>query len=1144
MEAKRCLTAMTALSAVAATIFASPIEEVVALDEAADAAVIAIRSSEELAAKQREWRAAWLDAMGGLPSEQTPLNASVTGAVECDGFRMENIVFESLPGVFVTAHLALPTQSAFQPPHPLVLMPLGHSDIGLLNPRYTALFAMAARAGFAVLSWDPLSQGERRQSPDPRFDTECAIEHARLGARSWLVGWNFARFRVWDAMRVIDYAQSRPDLDCSCLGIMGTSGGGTMSTYMQALDSRIKVAFPNCYVSSLRDVVRERGCHDSEQFFWNMLPASLNHAAMLAMGQPRVALAMGSRWQDYFPHVGAESTFAVLTNLAANLGLPGPFWHFSCDGPHGLPPSTRAAQTDWMRHCILGAEAPKSLATYRALDADGTDENDPANRAPLPFSEDEFFCTPTHQVRDLSGFRSLYTIVADEADRLAAERARHPKTREELREIARRRAAIRPLADLPNELQPTFDHSFDWWYLEGPYGKSRENEAAILSILGRSVVGRDAENILIHAAAVSRANGGAPVPLRASGADCIAAAHAYAAEPQLFSFIDFNSLPPSWTAAVKDPDPTRDSYATAVWGALQDYDWPDLIIDAPVDPAATTSANATGIIYENDFAQRRSTRAIFGSTSANYPATAIVSNTVQSGVYPQPSNGANGDNIVPALVGENESPQPVGIDGWRRLRATQSLVLGDVKMKKYGDNSSLRFEYGNNRNGVAQPIGNKIGNGTLRMVLDMRLPTQFGDESPMDTTERIGVALGNDTLYDGVGNACLAGRFLSVGVRLSGTTAGVPRYLDSNGDERTGSTTLKMSSWYRAEIMVHLDASPRTFDYVLYEQQTGNTSSSPSMTAANGPQVFSVSGVGGMNGVQEISTLSLWATQSYAHFDSIRIWHTPTGASQESLIYQNSFSKRVVWTKASVLTDTAHNDVAAQDGWCTQRIGYQNAVAFDEENPSLMFCGDELTTGYAGQPLGMTIRTGKVTIQADIRPPRGWVDETGSAWLRLGGDGHLVRESGTSFLGKTAAGFGFNCDSNDAEYGGLFTNCVIVAYRGNGSGGGQVVRAPVAVEKSHWHRFVAKVRVEDGLYDVNVYDMGETHPTLATATPAVPVASFTDLPFRTAKESLGGISSVSASVVSTRSNFCDSASPVLFDNIRITRKESFVIIIR
>lgn len=558
------------------------LDEVRRADEACDAAVAAIASPEELAAKQAEWRSAWLGAMGGLPEERTPLNARVTGVVECDGFRMENVVFESMPGVFVTAHLALPSDPSVRPPFPLVLMPLGHSDNGILNPRYAAHFAMAARAGLSVLSWDPHSQGERRQSPDPRFDANCAVDHSRLGARCWLVGWNFARFRIWDAMRAIDYAESRPDLDSSRLGIMGTSGGGTMSAFLQALDPRVKVTFPNCYVSSMREVVRERGCHDSEQFFFDQFRHGLNHASLLALGQPRVALAVGSRWKDYFPHAGAESTFAVLTNLAARLGLPGPFWHFSCDGPHGLPPSTRAAQTDWMRHRFLGAEAPKPPEAYRALDADGTDENDPAGRSPYPFPKDSSFCTPTHQVRDLPGFHSLYGIIADEARRLAAERARHPKSREELREIVRRRAGIHPLAELPAEPQKPFDHpNFNWWYLTGAYGMRRENEAAILATLGRSVVGRDAENILVRAAAESRACGGAPVPLEAEGWDCIAAAHAYAAEPQLFSSVAFTDPPPSWTDLLLDPTPGRESYAVAVWGALIDYDWHELVKKAP-----------------------------------------------------------------------------------------------------------------------------------------------------------------------------------------------------------------------------------------------------------------------------------------------------------------------------------------------------------------------------------------------------------------------------------------------------------------------------------------------------------------------------------------------------------------------------------
>jgi cephalosporin-C deacetylase-like acetyl esterase len=551
------------------------LEEVAACDVAADASVTSIRTVDELKAKQSAWRAWWLDALGGMPA-RTPLNARVAETIQCDGFRLENIIFESQPGVYVTAHLALPIKRRGNAAFPVVLMPLGHSDTGILNPRYAVHLAMAARAGFAAFAWDPISQGERRQTCDKKYDytDNCSTEHARLGARSWLVGWNFARFRIWDAVRAIDYVESRPDLDCSRLGIMGTSGGGTMSAYMQAFDPRIKVAFPNCYISSLREVIGARGCHDAEQFFWNMLPNGFNHAALLAMGQPRVALATGSRWKDYFPQEGAVSTFAVFTNTTAHLGFAGPYWHFHCDGPHGLPPPTRAAQVDWMRHCILGASAPQPLADYQALGGVGND--DPANSSPLPFPKEASFCTPTHQVRDLPGFRSVYALIADEAARLAKERT--PRTREELREIVRRRAGMRPLTELPATEQKPFDHpKFGWWYLPGVFGSRRENEAAILATMGRSVVGRDAENIIIRAAAQMRANGGKPVPLEAKGWDCIAAAHAYAAEPQLFSSVKLLEPPPSWTEMVRNPDPARDSYAVAVWGALKDYDWPELL---------------------------------------------------------------------------------------------------------------------------------------------------------------------------------------------------------------------------------------------------------------------------------------------------------------------------------------------------------------------------------------------------------------------------------------------------------------------------------------------------------------------------------------------------------------------------------------
>ena len=104
-----------------------------------------------------------------------------------------------------------------------------------------------------------------------------------------------------------------------------------------------------------------------------------------------------------------------------------------------------------------------------------------------------------------------------------------------------------------------------------------ENRAAILSTLGRSCVGEQAEAIICRSAAEFKAAGGKPIVLRATGWDCIAAAHAYAAEPQLFSGIEFTARPPSWTEMVTHPDTKDDSFAIGVWGALLDCDWVDLV---------------------------------------------------------------------------------------------------------------------------------------------------------------------------------------------------------------------------------------------------------------------------------------------------------------------------------------------------------------------------------------------------------------------------------------------------------------------------------------------------------------------------------------------------------------------------------------
>src|ERR1700694_866112 len=79
-----------------------------AQDEARRERFAAVRSEEDLITLQGELRLKVLELIGGLPAERTPLNARVVSTIAGDGYRIEKIVFESVPGFHVTAPLYVP----------------------------------------------------------------------------------------------------------------------------------------------------------------------------------------------------------------------------------------------------------------------------------------------------------------------------------------------------------------------------------------------------------------------------------------------------------------------------------------------------------------------------------------------------------------------------------------------------------------------------------------------------------------------------------------------------------------------------------------------------------------------------------------------------------------------------------------------------------------------------------------------------------------------------------------------------------------------------------------------------------------------------------------------------------------------------
>lgn len=96
-------------------------------------------------------------------AERTPLNPKIVGTLKGEGYRVENVLFESRPEFHVTANLYLPTTPG---PWPGMIVPCGHSHDGKVAGGYQRICILLARHGMAALCYDPLGQGERYQMID------------------------------------------------------------------------------------------------------------------------------------------------------------------------------------------------------------------------------------------------------------------------------------------------------------------------------------------------------------------------------------------------------------------------------------------------------------------------------------------------------------------------------------------------------------------------------------------------------------------------------------------------------------------------------------------------------------------------------------------------------------------------------------------------------------------------------------------------------------------------------------------------------------------------------------------------------------------------------------------------------------------
>jgi len=190
-------------------------------------------------------------SLGSFPEPPKRVNLRVTGKLDGDGYRIENVIYETRPGLWVTANLYIPTTPTNSMPGIL----LCHSHHQPKEQGELQDMGMTwARAGCLVLVPDHLGHGERRQHPfrsAADFDGEFRVNRQDYyfrydtGMQLHLVGESLIGWMVWDLMRGVDVLLSREGVDAKKIVLLGAvAGGGDPCAVAAALDQRIAAAVP------------------------------------------------------------------------------------------------------------------------------------------------------------------------------------------------------------------------------------------------------------------------------------------------------------------------------------------------------------------------------------------------------------------------------------------------------------------------------------------------------------------------------------------------------------------------------------------------------------------------------------------------------------------------------------------------------------------------------------------------------------------------------------------------------------------------------------------------------------------------------------------------------------------------------------
>lgn len=312
-----------------------------------------IQTAEDWKAKAPVYRQQLAEMLGLHPMpERTPLMATKTGGFSGDGYRVENMHYQAVPGLYVTANLYLPEK--IEKPAPAILYVCGHANVvkdGVSYGNKTGYHHHGiwfARHGYVCLIIDTVQLGEIRGE-----------HHGTYSKGRW---WWFSRgytpagLEAWAGMRALDYLETRPEVDKTRFGVTGRSGGGAYSWWVAALDERIKAAAPTAGATTMRNHVVD-GCvegHCDCMFYVNTY--RWDYDRLVALVAPRALLICNTDKDTIFPIDGVFQIYQNVRRIYTLIGAEDKIGLQVAEGPHQDRQPLNNGAFHWFERQLKGAD--------------------------------------------------------------------------------------------------------------------------------------------------------------------------------------------------------------------------------------------------------------------------------------------------------------------------------------------------------------------------------------------------------------------------------------------------------------------------------------------------------------------------------------------------------------------------------------------------------------------------------------------------------------------------------------------------------------------------------------------------------------------------------------------------------------------